>query len=434
MWAHRQSMVRMGCTATLLAFCMLLAPPATRAALTDGAPDQASCTSGSTTYTWNGMGIAPPVVASMSVDGETITDPTNPTVGSIGASVCANVELGRRTGLFVYYHVDGSTNRMDLTGATTPAGHPITADSKITITMTTMGDLAKYFTFALVHGTVTTWTTANLGSPNASLSFVFSPTRTPFGSGPDFGFCTATPPSCSAPKSDADGLSASLDVTFDQTGYGNNFAGAYFALTGAMGGWVESTNGADGSKSLLATLGGPHMLADGVTPNVGSMQAFLPTSVVTSLLGITSGTVDTSTLAISRTESGTTTGGIPFTVTSAPGGVIVSVSNITFSSPAYKLAAVPKPAATTAALTLTSFGTIAYSSKTSQYYYTEHRPTFSGTATAGSAVTVTVHSDPITCTATANSKGKWSCTPSQDIPNGDHTVLLAVVAPDGGDK
>jgi hypothetical protein len=409
--------------------CVFSIPLSARAAVTDGAPDQASCSSGSTTYTWNSLGIARPVIASMTVDGETVTDPTNPLAGSIGAAVCANVELGRRTGLYVYYHVDGSTNRMDLTGALTPAGNPITSSSKITITMTNMGDLAKYFSFSLVHGTVSSWTTANLGTNSASLVFTFSPTRTPFGSGSDFGFCTATPPNCSAAKSDADGLSASLDMTFDQNGYGSSFAGAYFALTGAMGGWVESTTAEDGTKSLVATLGAPHMLADGITANVGSMQAFLPDSVITGLLGLTSGTLDTSTLAISRTESGATTSGIPFTVTAVTGGVIVTVTDITFSSPAYKLAAAAK---TDAPFTLTSLGTVTYSSKIDQYYYTGHRPTFSGTTTAGSDVTVTIHSDPITCKTKASSSGKWSCALSQDIPDGDHTVLLAVVTPTGG--
>ena len=281
----------------------------------------------------------------MTVDGESVPDPTNPAIGSIGAAVCPNVELGRRTGLFIYHHVDAFTNRMELSDATTPAGNPITSSSVITLTLTNMGDLAQYFSFALVHGTVSTYTTDNLGTPSASLTIAFSPVRTPFGNGSDFGFCTATPPNCSAAKSDADALSASLDMTFDQTGYGNSFTGSYFALTGAMGGWVESTQDSNGLKSLVATLGAPHNLANGVTPNVGSMQAFLPNAVLANLLEIT-GTVDTSTLTVSRTESGTTTASIPFTVTATTGGAIVSLTDITFSSPVYSLRKVAAAVAT----------------------------------------------------------------------------------------
>ena len=59
------------------------------------------------------------------------------------------------------------------------------------------------------------------------------------------------------------------------------------------------------------------------------------------------------------------------------------------------------------------------------------RPTFSGTAAPGSTVTVTVRSDPIVCTTTADAQGNWSCTLPSDIPPGDHTVTIALVTPDG---
>jgi|GEM_PF-3085898 len=58
-------------------------------------------------------------------------------------------------------------------------------------------------------------------------------------------------------------------------------------------------------------------------------------------------------------------------------------------------------------------------------------PTFTGTAEPYSTVTVTVHSDPITCTTTADSTGHWSCTLSQSLPAGAHQVFVKVVAPDG---
>ena len=58
------------------------------------------------------------------------------------------------------------------------------------------------------------------------------------------------------------------------------------------------------------------------------------------------------------------------------------------------------------------------------------RPTFSGTAEPGATVTVTVRSDPITCTTTADSNGNWSCTLPSDLPPGDHTVTVRVVNPD----
>jgi len=58
-------------------------------------------------------------------------------------------------------------------------------------------------------------------------------------------------------------------------------------------------------------------------------------------------------------------------------------------------------------------------------------PVFSGTATFGSTVTVTVHSTPVTCQAIADNTGYWSCTLPMGLPAGNHTVLVEVKAPDG---
>jgi len=54
------------------------------------------------------------------------------------------------------------------------------------------------------------------------------------------------------------------------------------------------------------------------------------------------------------------------------------------------------------------------------------RPTFSGTALAGSTVTVTVYSDPIACTTTTDSNGNWSCTLPSDLEPGEHMVYVTV--------
>jgi CSLREA domain-containing protein len=84
-----------------------------------------------------------------------------------------------------------------------------------------------------------------------------------------------------------------------------------------------------------------------------------------------------------------------------------------------------------AALTLVKLGTINFNSKYNRYYYTGHRPKFTGIAPPNAKVTVTIQSDPITCTTTADGNGNWSCTPTTDIPNGDHTVTIQSVGTDG---
>jgi hypothetical protein len=60
----------------------------------------------------------------------------------------------------------------------------------------------------------------------------------------------------------------------------------------------------------------------------------------------------------------------------------------------------------------------------------EKRPTFSGKAAPFSVVTVTVRSDPVSCTTTADANGDWSCTLPQDLPAGQHTVTVAMTTPE----
>ena len=61
-----------------------------------------------------------------------------------------------------------------------------------------------------------------------------------------------------------------------------------------------------------------------------------------------------------------------------------------------------------------------------------NKPTFSGVAPAGSTVTVTVRSDPVTCTTVADSNGNWECTLPSNLPGGAHRVFVQVTTL-GGD-
>jgi hypothetical protein len=58
------------------------------------------------------------------------------------------------------------------------------------------------------------------------------------------------------------------------------------------------------------------------------------------------------------------------------------------------------------------------------------QPTFSGTSHPFAQVTVTVHSNPVTCSTTADSSGAWSCQLPQSLPAGVHTVVVDFVNPD----
>lgn len=58
-------------------------------------------------------------------------------------------------------------------------------------------------------------------------------------------------------------------------------------------------------------------------------------------------------------------------------------------------------------------------------------PTFSGTAPPFSNITILVHSDPVTCLTQADAYGFWSCTLGTELPDGEHTVAISAITPQG---
>lgn len=58
---------------------------------------------------------------------------------------------------------------------------------------------------------------------------------------------------------------------------------------------------------------------------------------------------------------------------------------------------------------------------------TDDQPTLRGKAPAGSTVTITIYSDPITATVTADANGNWSYTPTTPLSDGPHNVVASVL-------
>jgi hypothetical protein len=320
-------------------FTLTQATPAS-AVVTDSAPDQSGCESGGSAHpTWAETGgRTRPVVASMTVNGETVPDPEHPDDHKLGVAICTPFTNARMVVLNVI-HREGMAMQSDLTGALTPTGAAINSNTSITITMTNLGSQAEFFTDAIIHGDITSYTTANLGESNASLTFTVKPVRTPIVDStiPGSEFCSATPPICDSDKSEMDILAVNAAMDMDEAQQFQDMTGAYFAVTGAVAGYVTAEGNPGDGRYLKATLGGPHTLADGTTANVGSMQAFLPDNVLSSLLDIDPADLNADDFSVTRTED-STSDDAPFTVTEVTGGAIVNVSSITFSTPVYQIA------------------------------------------------------------------------------------------------
>jgi large repetitive protein len=60
---------------------------------------------------------------------------------------------------------------------------------------------------------------------------------------------------------------------------------------------------------------------------------------------------------------------------------------------------------------------------------TSSRPTFSGTATGGSTITITVYPTTITAIVTASTTGSWTYTPTVDLTNGAYTLTATISDP-----
>lgn len=309
----------------------------------DGVPQQSDCDSGSVTPTWPQTGLTErPHLLAVAIDGEAVDVGrlASPQVGEIGAAICAqDADRAKNSALTFYRRTAGGTSS-NLTGAVTPGGRPISASTQIDVALA-MGDLSPAFTFATVFGRVNAWNVAGLRTGSATLLASFTPADGVIvdgrdGSGnpsPEEEGCTRQPPDCDPLFADADVFSLGMQFKAeraDRTAFAA-FAGGYFALQSAVGGFVQPKDG-----GLDVTIAGPHFRADGSTLNVGSMTAFLPDLFLSESFGLAAGEVTTSTFAVLRQEGGTETA-VPWTYRVVPGGIAVDVTGITFSSPRYSI-------------------------------------------------------------------------------------------------
>lgn len=94
------------------------------------------------------------------------------------------------------------------------------------------------------------------------------------------------------------------------------------------------------TNTIEVRMANTHLKADGVTPVVGNYQSFLPDSMLINVLNVPDpSTLTTGSFSITRVGSGSA----PATVTRVAGGVAISIPDIHFSNPRYRIH--PKPTA-----------------------------------------------------------------------------------------
>jgi hypothetical protein len=94
------------------------------------------------------------------------------------------------------------------------------------------------------------------------------------------------------------------------------------------------------SNSLVVQLANPHLTGTGALAT-GSYETFLPTAFVEGTMGVPdASTLTAGTVSVVRSAGGATSTA-PFTLTHEPGGIRITITGITYSSPTYKLHAGP---------------------------------------------------------------------------------------------
>jgi len=132
--------------------------------------------------------------------------------------------------------------------------------------------------------------------------------------------------------------------------------------------------------------------------------------------GATNALSQTGTAAVTISESGQ---GSSSTPTSTPTPIVRSDT----PAPTSRLTPTStKPASSSSLLIL---------SPVDETTITSTRPVIKGIAPAGSKVTITIYSEPITTIVTADANGNWTYTPTAALEEGEHTIVVTITDASG---
>lgn len=242
-----------------------------------------------------------------------------------------------RVGLSITY-VKGLNNGWDFSSPNQHATPTIDANSVIDMTVT-LNTLGKSLRWSWVNGDLLYWQTTDLGQDDATVHIKFKPVTTPWVNLPADNGCTATPTfNCNIPSADGEGLGANLVFSLDDT-LDPALTGAVFATQGAIAGFL-SPGGTAQAPTLNIQASSTHTMSDG-TPQLGTLKAFLPAAALVNLYGMLPADAAANFTTTRLGDAGTNNAPTytPWTVAdNGAEGVLVTVTDITFSVPKYRVA------------------------------------------------------------------------------------------------
>ena len=256
-----------------------------------------------------------------------------------------------RVGVTVTYDA-GDTDGYDFARTGSPEG-PLTTspvvDAASVIDMTVrLNSLGRKLRWSWVNGDLLYWRTTNLGQDDATVRVRFRPASAPVpASWPDGNGCTATPIfNCDIAQAASEYLGASLLFSLDAT-LDPALTGAVFATRNAIAGFLQP-GGTPDAPTLDIQAASTHLKSDGSLQK-GTLQAFLPAAGLVNLYGVLPADAGS---AFSTTRSGDPGSNLTPTYTTwnaaqhGADGLLVTVRDITFSVPKYRVKGKVKPIGT----------------------------------------------------------------------------------------
>ena len=247
-----------------------------------------------------------------------------------------------RVGLTVTYAMNGQAG-YNFAAPQVPVS--VTVDANTIIDMTVaLNTLGKSVRWTWANGDLLYWQTSNLGQDNATVRIKFKPASSPYIANSQNNGCTATPiRDCSIQSADAEMLTASMVFSLDDT-LDPALTGAVFATKNAIAGFLEP-GGTAAAPTLEMQVASTHTKSNG-TPQLGTLKALIPAAALLNLYGILPADA-TSAFITTRTGDAGANSAPTYERWSAASegsdGLFVTIENITFSVPAYKVAGKLKP-------------------------------------------------------------------------------------------
>ena len=219
----------------------------------------------------------------------------------------------------------------DLTGSAT-----VDTIFDMTVRMNTLGQSLRW---SWANLDLLYWSATGLGTADAQVRIRFRPVATQFVTNfPPGNGCTATPIfACDPQQAALQVLSANISFSLDDT-VNAALTGAIFATQGAIFGFVNPT-GTASAPVLDLQMAAAHLRADGQV-QTGQMKAVLPAQTLLNVYGVLPADAATF-FSATRSGSAGTNGTPSYSVWSAGAegtdGLLITVPDITFSSPTYKV-------------------------------------------------------------------------------------------------